>query len=128
MISAIITKVCLGKWFFRQVKHIWLQKICRYTKESRCSIHHLFMSVHYDALPAHDLDFHIFTKSNTIAKRWDKSPINRKIFIFVYVCVMWPQELDVAARASWDMLCRWVRPISKRNLRKIAIEVSDKSM
>jgi len=41
------------------------------------------VTTHESSIPAQDRVVHIFTKSMIMARRCDKSPINRKIFIFV---------------------------------------------
>lgn len=37
-------------------------------------------------IPAHDLVFHIFNSKIIMANRCDKSPVNRKIFMFSFCC------------------------------------------
>jgi len=44
-------------------------------------IKHLYCINIKVTLPAHDRVFHIFSNRTTIAKRWDKSPRSRNIFI-----------------------------------------------
>ena len=51
---------------------LWTASNWKYTNQPLKSI-----------LPAQDLVFHIFSKSRTIARRWDMSPMSLKIFIFV---------------------------------------------